>query len=273
MFTLSNDWLAVSILDPIADQERFGVRYCTGGYIFQVEDHKHGPLLTGPTYPDSFNWFDGQGIPDAFNLSPLRKPGEQGPNALVIGIGECDLEARKVLSFCTWDIQQEGTSITMRTSHSYGPYALDLERTVSLNQRTVRSYTKLTNTGEMFLQMRWFPHPFYPQTATDELFRVNFPVSLPNATAYTLLDSGYIGRVGWPWTDIKGNFQVLAHQAQTNLIIQQRHPIVNMVSATCSYVPDFFPVWGNPNTFSWEPYIEQTIGIGQSYDWWIDYDF
>ena len=79
MYELRNNSLSVTILDPLADQERFGVRYCTGGYIYQVEDARHGPLLSGPTYPDSFNWFDGQGIPDAFNLSPLRDPDSAGP--------------------------------------------------------------------------------------------------------------------------------------------------------------------------------------------------
>jgi len=96
MYTLSGETLEVAILDPVADQERFGVRYCTGGYIFQVTDRSHGPLLTGPTYPHSFNWFDGQGIPDAFNLGPLLEQPDSGPNALIIGIGECDLQARQV---------------------------------------------------------------------------------------------------------------------------------------------------------------------------------
>src|SRR5688572_33055732 len=74
MYTLANHALEVSILDPIADQGRFGPRYCTGGYIYQVADNKLGDLMSGPTYPDKFNWFDGQGIPDAFHLSPLRDP-------------------------------------------------------------------------------------------------------------------------------------------------------------------------------------------------------
>ena len=72
MYTIQNQNLAITLLDPVADQERFGTRYCTGGYIFQVDDGKVGPLLSGPTYPDSFNVFDGQGIPDAFSHNPLR---------------------------------------------------------------------------------------------------------------------------------------------------------------------------------------------------------
>ena len=72
MYPLSNTDLQVELLDPLADQARFGIRYCTGGYIFQITDARHGPLLTGPTYPEDFNWFDGQGIPDAFNLAPLH---------------------------------------------------------------------------------------------------------------------------------------------------------------------------------------------------------
>ena len=37
MYTLKNDSLDVSILDPVADRERFGVRYCTGGINLVAE--------------------------------------------------------------------------------------------------------------------------------------------------------------------------------------------------------------------------------------------
>ena len=99
MYTLQNDQLSVDVLDPIADVERFGTRYCTGGYIFQVTDAEKGPLLSGPTYPDSFNTFDGQGIPDAFNQSPLKDAKSSDTQALIIGIGLCDLEKNEVETF------------------------------------------------------------------------------------------------------------------------------------------------------------------------------
>jgi hypothetical protein len=271
MYTLTSDTLTVTILDPVADQERFGPRYCTGGYIFQVEDARLGPLMSGPTYPHDFNWFDGQGIPDAFNLGPLRSPDTGDQTALVIGIGECDLAAPKVLRFCEWDVEQRPGELTMRTTQAFGRYQLTLERTVSLSGRTVRSATRLDNTGAMFIPMRWFPHPFYPHPASDELCRVNFPVGIPAGAKYELAPSGFIKHNGWPWAE--GYFQALDHDAQTDLVILQKHPLLGLVAATCSYAPTFFPIWGNTNTFSWEPYLERTVATGQSLNWSIDYEF
>lgn len=271
MYTLSNDSLSVSVLDPVADQERFGPRYCTGGYIFQVEDARIGPLMSGPTYPHDFNWFDGQGIPDAFNLGPLREPGDTGNTALIIGIGECDLSQPKVLQFCEWQVDAQPDIISMRTTQERGRYNLQLERTVRLAGRTIRSSTTLRNTGGMFIQMRWFPHPFYPHPEDDELCRLNFIAGMPADSYYDLAPSGYIRRRNWPWNE--GHFQALDHHAQSNLIILQKHPQLGLVAATCSYVPDFFPIWGNQYTFSWEPYLERTIAAGQALTWWIDYEF
>lgn len=271
MYTLANQSLEVTILDPVADQERFGTRYCTGGYIYQVSDPRYGDLLAGPTYPDSFNWFDGQGIPDAFNLSPLRPPTATDPLALIIGVGQCDLQENKVTEFCVWDVQQNDTSIRMQTAQVYQNYALELERTVTLIERTVRSTIRLKNTGTWAIPIRWFPHPFFPHLETDELCRLNIPVGMSPDANYALAENGFIVRKGWPWK--KGYFQVLDHNAQTNLIILQKHPQLGLIAATCSYVPAFFPIWGNQNTFSWEPYYERTIAPGQETTWWIDYDF
>jgi hypothetical protein len=273
MYKLANDTLEVSILDPLADRERFGTRYCTGGYIFQISDTSHGDLLSGPTYPDDFDWFNGQGIPDAFNRMPLRDPGNPSSIALVIGIGFCDQDADVVTEFCSWEIQQDETSITMVTSQTHGNYSLELERTVTLHGRTIRSSTILRNTGRQPIPVNWFPHPFYPQPReTDELCRFNIPVTFPDNDGFDISESGFISRKGWPWQG-KGHYQALNHNAKSNLVVLQKHPKLGLVATTCSYVPDFFPIWGNTNTFSWEPYYERTVAPNQTLAWWIDYEF
>ncbi len=271
MYTLKNEALEVSILDPVVDQERLGSRYCTGGYIFQVADGQHGPLLSGPTYPDDFNWYDGQGIPDAFNLGPLYEPAAANSMVLIIGVGLCDVSMKRVHEFCRWQVQQEPATISMRTAQSFQRFGLELERTVSLHQRTLRSATRLQNTGKLPLPIHWFPHPFFPHPQTDELCRFNIPVHFPASERYEVAESGFIARKGWPWQD--GPFQALDHAAQNNLVVLQKHPSLGLVAGTTSYVPGYFPIWGNRHTFSWEPFLERTVGVDQETSWWIDYDF
>lgn len=270
MYTLRNEQLTVEVLDPVADQGRFGVRYCTGGYIFQVHDARHGPLLTGPTYPESFNWFDGQGIPDAFNLMPLRDPTSK--LSLILGIGLCDLAEQQVMEFCSWDVEIAPTSIRMRTQHAFEGFGVELERTVTLLGRTLRSATRLRNVGQRTVPICWFPHPFYPQPEGDELFRLNILVQMPENEGYALAENGFVVRRALA-EGYQGYYQALDHQAQQPLVVLQRHPALGLVAATCSYVPNFFPIWGNHFTFSWEPFFERTTAPGQTLEWWIDYDW
>lgn len=271
MYTLSNDALSVEILDPLADQARFGTRYCTGGYIFQITDARHGPLLSGPTYPHAFNWFDGQGIPDAFNLGPLREAAAADARALIIGTGVCDLASNQVLEFCRWEVEQQAAAIAMRTTQTLGDFALDLERTVALAGRTLRTTTRLRNTGRRPIPVHWFPHPFFPQLESDELCWLNIPFGMPDNPGYEIGPSGFISRKSWPWTD--GYYQALDHAAQAPVVVLQRHPQLGLVAAACSYVPSLFPIWGNRYTFSWEPFLERTVMPGQILEWWIDYSF
>jgi hypothetical protein len=270
MITLSNGLLDVEMLDPRVGRDRFGTRYCTGGYIFQISDKAHGPLLSGPTYPDSFNWFDGQGIPDAFNLGPLASSRALG-EALIIGIGVCDLPRKIVQSYCDWTITPALDRVAFTTEQRYEAFALSLARTVSLSGRTVRSHTTLANTGTAPIPMRWFPHPFYPQPDNDELLWVNAPLRWRDASGYRRLPNEFIARTGWPWTE--GHYLPLDHGATAPLVLMQRHPRLGIVTAACSYVPDFFPIWGNAITFSWEPFFERMVAPGQSVSWWIDYSF
>jgi len=282
MYTLRNDGLEIAILDPVADRERLGTRYCTGGYIFSITDAKLGDLMSGPTYPDSFNIFDGQGIPDSFNLSPLlagpapRHPHQPLPEtprdalALVLGIGVCDLDSSTVVEWCDWTVDASESTIKFSTHHAFRGYRVDLVRTVSLLGRTVRSWTQVRNGGRP-IAIRWFPHPFYPHPETDELVKFNILVSFPDNPGYLMAPSGFISRKGWPWQ--MGPYQALDHAATTNLVVMQKHPKLGLVGATCSYVPGFFPIWGNANTFSWEPFHERGLAPGQEAAWWIDYEF
>ena len=271
MIELNSKNLSTTLLDPIEDRNRFGSRYCTGGYIFQITDAKQGPLLSGPTYPNSFNWFDGQGIPDSFFHNPLRAAGNLESEALVIGIGMCDLSAGSVTTHSDWEVETSANRAIFRTNQTLGPYRLDLERIVALTGRTVRSSTSISNTGDAPIPLRWFPHPFFPQPADDELCKLNFDVEMPSNEGFEFAESGYIRRKNWPWEE--GYYQPLDHRARTNPVILQRHPKVGIVTGSCGYVPSLFPIWGNRITFSWEPFLEVTIAENQSYRWHIDYDF
>lgn len=279
MYTLKSDELTVTVLDPVADRERLGTRYCTGGYIFSVADADHGDLMSGPTYPDSFNTFDGQGIPDAFNLEPLlgvdtpRTSGVPVPNdglALILGIGTVDLTENRVVAWCDWEVETEAAQVRMTTHHSFRGYEVTLEKTVAVTGRTIHSEIGLQNARRP-LAFRWFPHPFYPQPETDALCKFNVPVRFPENEGFAMGADGFIRRKGQNWQ--RGYYQALDHEATTNLVILQKHPVLGLVAATCSYAPDFFPIWGNANTFSWEPFFERSLAPGQAITWWIDYEF
>ena len=282
MYSLKNEELTVSILDPITDRERLGTRYCTGGYIFEISDPRYGNVLSGPTYPESFNTFDGQGMPDAFNLAPLQAPllprrhfppsytpPEEG-KALILGIGLCDLQEDQVDVWCTWQVEATPTAVRMMTHHQFMGFQVELERTVSLLGRTVRSETTLRNQGWP-VPVRWFPHPFFPQPEDDELCKLNVPVTFPENEGYEMGRNGFIRRRAYPGP--RGFYQALDHEAGTNLVIAQRHPQLGLIQATCSYIPTFFPIWGNQHTFSWEPFFERSLAPRQEVTWWIDYDF
>jgi len=271
MFTIGNNLLTVTLLDPVKDRDRFGTRYCTGGYIFQIADSEKGDLMSGPTFPESFNVFDGQGIPDAFNQVPLLPRGKAGSEALILGIGLCDLAQDRVVEFCGWETTLQTDRAEFRTTHRTLGFEVDLVRRVSVLGRTVRSWTSVTNRGESFLPVCWFPHPFFPQPSGTELCAFNLPVSFPANPGYRLNENNFIHRNGPPVTP--GPFLALDHGNGSLLAVLQRHDLLGLVGARCDYVPAAFPIWGNARTFSWEPYFERSLFPGQSTSWTIDYDF
>jgi hypothetical protein len=257
----------VKVLHPVEDAGLLGTRYCTGGFVYQIEDHRYGPLLAGPTYPDSYNLFDGQGIPDAFQ--PHLPLGDGG--VLGIGIGRIDTGRDVILERCVWEIDTELRRLGFRTTQTAGGYAFDLERTISLEGRTLRSTTRLVNHGKQHVPFQWFPHPFFPHYETGECCKFDAKVVVPENPGFEVTRSGYVRMKGHPWVT-QSHFQLVSHPPVPVRVLQ-KHPHLGVVAAACDYVSARLPIWGNPRTFSFEPYYERVITPGDEAQWSVTYDF
>ena len=69
--------------------------------------------LSGPTYPETYNVFDGQGIPDAFQPA---LGADRGGTALGIGVGLVDTKAGMVLEYAPWNIERREGALSFSTS-------------------------------------------------------------------------------------------------------------------------------------------------------------
>jgi hypothetical protein len=284
MYTLENAELSVSILDPETDLERCGSRYCVGGYIYQITGAHHGPLLTGPRYPDPYpDVFDGQGAPDAFHNPLGEDDAPVGGEVAVLGVGRVrrtspiePFSARhnpEVIRFLPWRVERTATTITMQTEDSFGDWSYRLTRRLNLEGRTLDSRTEIESLGDAPLSVRWFPHPFYPPTVDDLLCRFSIPVSVPENPGFYLREDGWICQKpehDWP----RGAFQALDFTPQgEGMTIVQRHPILGEVTAVIDYAPVYLPIWGNSQTFSFEPYFATKLARDERASWGIVYGF
>jgi len=285
MYTLDNDQLVVTILDPVADQARLGSRYCSGGYIHQVTDHVHGPLVSGPYYPaeESPPVFHGQGLPEAF-FAPRMLPQEEGgqeDTILVFGVGEVSasgLENQQFvdvddIGYCAWEVTKTANMIRMVTMQSRGKCRVQLSREVSLHHRTIQSATRLTNMMGQEFSFRWFAHPFFPLMDTGECCKFSIPVTVSENPGYVLREDGFIVRkLDHAW-DQAGHFLLQEFEPGEKLSVLLRHPKLGLVSAACDIPPAYMGIWGNFNTFGFEPFIERTLSRGRTTRWSMSYDF
>jgi hypothetical protein len=283
MLTLANDQLTVALLDPAADLDRCGSRYCVGGYIYQITDARKGELLSGPQYPNPRPWvFDGQGAPDHF-ATVLGADVPVGGEVATIGVGRVRRTSDKegffardnpeVSAFLPWAVEQSADQIVMRTSDTFRDWAYTLTRTVKLEGRTVYSRTAIENQGQAPLPVRWYAHPFFPLTPDRVYCRLSTPVTLPENPGYTLNDEGFIcQRPDYPWE--KGCFLALEYGRDgDSLTFTQRHPLIDDVIAVTDFMPDWLPIWSNAATFSFEPYFIRELAPGEAAAWSIDYLF
>ena len=282
MLRLAHADLAVDLLDPAdpADRAHQGVRYCWGGYIWQVTDAKHGPLLAGPQWPKPDPLpFNGQGLPESFRHAEF---GTNRPLMLrdgrgwIIGIGHVapgnDSKLTVTLP-CLWHLTTTPDAIEFCTAQSGDGYASQLTRNISLRGRTLVSSTQLTNTGEKPLPLHWFAHPFF--ALTDRLLTCDLPAgySFPENPGYALDAKNRLSFKRRFDGEFDGHFQPLQIATGQPLSVRLSHPSLTHVTFTADFTPDFCPVWGNGNTWSIEPYLQTELAPGATRTWTLRYEF
>lgn len=284
MYTLQNDELSVSILDPVADRNRLGSRYVTGGYIYQVHDARLGELFSGPQYPDPYpDVIDGQGAPDMFFTPLMEKDTPVGGEVGQIGVGRVlrsspaepfsVFQNRQVLEWVVWEIRAEDNRIEMQTSQQFQGWGYELTRRVELRGRQVHSQTLIRSTAVRTLPVRWFAHPFWPIPQDNVLCRVTPQVGMPENPGFTFNGEGYIcRRADFDWEN-RGHFQPLEVLSDKPLQFVEKHPKVGQVTTTTDFTVGYLPIWGNKATFSFEPYFIREMTEGQTAAWTLDYDF
>ena len=282
MLRLANADLSVDLLDPTdaTDQARQGVRYCWGGYIWQVNDARSGPLLAGPEWPKADPLpFDGQGLPESFRHAEF---GTNRPLMLrdgrgwIIGIGRVGPGTDGKLAVtepCTWHVTPTTAALEFCTSQSGDGYASQLTRHVALKGRTVVSSTQLTNTGEQPLPLHWFAHPFF--ALTDRLVTCDLPpgYGVAENPGYALDARNQLSMKRRFDGVFDGHFEPLHIAPRQPLRVRLSHPKLAEIIFTADFTPDFCPIWGNGNTWSIEPYLMTELAPGATRTWTLSYEF
>ncbi len=287
MITLKNSQLLVSILDPEQDQSHFGSRYCTGGYIWQVEDSKYGALLSGPEYPGKPSVFNGQGAPEVFEIALGQDSAGMGEDVYVLGVGLVRRESPvkpfhvrnnfTVTEFSKWNITvQTESELSMTSLIQFKDWNFQLEKSVQLEGRKVISKSKVQNFGSKEIPLRWFAHPFFP--IVSELSCVKFSVEadliryLPSAGGFDFNDNGELIRIeNFVWK--KGCFQLLNLPFGSPMEFYPKHPLLGNIQVKCLFPLAWMPVWSNDLTLSLEPYHHTVVLANAISEWSIHYQF
>lgn len=277
MIEISSGDLRVELLDPETDRARLGPRFAWGGFVWQVHDRTAGPLLAGPEWPSPAPLpFNGQGAPESFRHrkrsgEPLTWSAAGGVSLGAGVIAETGGDLR-VVAPCAWTLTRFPCGVRWRTRHAAAGFDYQLERTVELVDRELRSHSRLTNHAATPLPLEWFVHPFF--ALTDGRIAAELPRSatLPENPGFALVDGQFTQRRVFQGLH-DGQFELLRLPPGEPLRCRLTHPRLTRVDFATSFVPRECPVWGNGNTFSIEPYLAATLEPGATLDWDVRYGF
>ena len=283
MLTLAQGGLRVEILDPKADVARLGGRYCAGGYVWQVEDERHGALFSGPAFPASDPpVFDGQGAPEVFELALGQHVAKLGDEVYVIGVGRVRRESAvrpfhvrdnpTVTERAAWDVSEIAPKTLCFRSHAtFGAFAFALERTIALAGRTLTSATRLSSVGGAELPVRWFAHPFFPW-AGPRLFAASVEYALPEGAALLEDADGCVARrAGSDWS--RGHYLLPRVSLGGELVVDACHPVLRGVRVECQFPLGGLALWGNERTWSFEPFFQTIVAPRATARWAVRYTF
>jgi hypothetical protein len=286
MLHLENPGLKVTLLDPLRDRALLGSRYCVGGYIWQVEDRVKGALLSGPQYPkpDPSPW-NGQGLPEAFEIALGQHRARVGEDVWVIGVGKVRRESPvwpfhvrdnpRVVEFAPWKVEISEDEVTMVSEQAFQEWALRLERRVSLRGRVLDSATTLRNTGGADIPLRWFAHPFFPHAGLECFgfdLECAFPFWVSEGGGFRWNGRGWVERKGdYDWN--RGCYQLVVAPFGFPLEARQNHPLLGEVKVECRFPLAFLPIWANERCVSFEPYHHTVVQPGAESAWSMRYHF
>ncbi len=279
MLQLANDELRIDVLDPTRDAELLGPRFCAGGYVWQVHDHRAGPLLSGPEGPEPRpDPFNGHGLPEA--CRDRSRSGHhwlwQEDEGFAPGVGTLSRGTDGVIitAPATWHLDIGPTRAEFRSRHQAAGHEAELVRILDLNGRTLRSHSELINHGTGRMELEWFAHPFF---ALDELGAMT--VELP-ATAALPPDSGFVlkNRILKPARRYlgpeDGAFTLLEGVTESFLAVTISHPRLSRgIRFRTDFIPSECPIWMNGFTFSIEPYQKLELAAGEARTWELVYEF
>ncbi len=281
MLHLANRELRLDLLDPSdpADIAHQGSRYCWGGYIWQVHDTKFGPLVSGPEFPKPDpTAFNGQGLPESFRHrtregKPLTWQGREG---IALGAGMLVADEKNNVALtapCAWTVTPFADHLIFQTRQAAAGFSYELTRKIELRDRTVTSYTQLTNVGETPLALEWFPHPFWALTGSRARVALPAGTAVPENPGFAIAPDGALTFKRPFVTKDDSQFALLTLPRGRELSLSVDHPRLARVTFATSFVPDECPVWANAHTVSVEPYLTLRLAPGATRHWHVMHGF